>query len=145
MRSTKVLQLHPVNRTKNIDISVINIRTEEKVAYIHSILVYEHKTITVHNHKSVDIVPISSVLYIQSSSNYSTIYLEGGKSIVTSKTLKYWQQKINDARFLRSHTSFLVNSKYVKSIDKKNNSMVVGINKVLVSRSRKIEILSYFE
>ncbi len=59
-------------------------------------------------------VSIDSILYIKSSSNYSTIYLTQG-SIFTSKTLKHWANAIAGKSFVRVHSSLLINQTAVTS------------------------------
>ena len=71
-------------------------------------------TIYVKDQGITKIILLSDVIMMQADSNYTTIHLANGSRIFTSKTLKYWIQKIGDNNdFIRPHRSFVVNKKYV--------------------------------
>ncbi|HMR90121.1 MAG TPA: LytTR family DNA-binding domain-containing protein [Saprospiraceae bacterium] len=57
---------------------------------------------------------LSDIIMMQAESNYTTIHLSNGDRILTSKTLKYWIEKIGDhATFVRPHRSYLVNTAHI--------------------------------
>ena len=83
-------------------------------------------------------VKTTSVVMIKSDSNYSTIFLEDGSSILTSKTLKHWDEKFDCSHLLRIHNSYLVNIKYINFIDHRSNEVVMKTGcKASYSRSGK--------
>ena len=55
----------------------------------------------------------SQVLYLVGDINYSTVYLLNGKSILTSRTLKWYSDRW--PLFIRTHKGYLVNPKYIHS------------------------------
>ena len=61
------------------------------------------------------IIDFSEILYIKGDDNISTIYLEKKRNITISKTLKYFEQELND-RFIRIHKSYLINLKFARKI-----------------------------
>lgn len=67
------------------------------------------------NRSSKFIVP-SSIIMIEADSNYSTIYLDNGSKILTSKTLKHWEIIFSSAILVRIHKSYLVNKYAIESI-----------------------------
>ena len=73
--------------------------------------------ITVNTHEGMIFPYVKDIIRVESSSNYSTIYLEGGKKILVSKTLKEYDELLTPYKFLRIHNSHLINiNKIVKFI-----------------------------
>jgi DNA-binding LytR/AlgR family response regulator len=64
-------------------------------------------------------IDTNTILYIRASSNYSTIYLRNGKSIFTSRTLKYWTEEIKQTNFTRIHSSTLINFSAIIEVRRK--------------------------
>jgi two-component system LytT family response regulator len=73
------------------------------------------------------ITDIDDIIMIQSQSNYATFYLTNGCKILTSKTLKHWQETIISSSFLRTHDSFLVNKWHIKQIDFKTHRLTMSL------------------
>jgi len=65
--------------------------------------------------KVIQLIPLDQVIMIEAESNYSSIYLTSGVHIFTSKTVKYWIQKIGEDHpdFVRTHRSFLINRNHI--------------------------------
>jgi len=61
----------------------------------------------------------SSILYVEGLGNYLTIYLEGGKSLISYMSLKE-AENILDNRFSRLHKSFIINKDKVESYNNEN-------------------------
>ncbi len=91
------------------------------------------------------VLNVSDILYCQADDNYTHIFLEN-KKILVSKTLKYFEEALSDFAFARIHKSYLVNvNEVVKYRKGKGGSVVVSNGKeLLVSASRKKEFLAYF-
>ena len=60
--------------------------------------------------KNLKIINIDNILYIRAQSNYSSIYLFGGQTIFTSKTLKNWNGQINNHHFLKVQSGLIINT-----------------------------------
>lgn len=86
----------------------------------------------------------SNVLYLQAVVNYTIIYLNDGRSVVVSKTLKQLEHRLmNNRNFFRTHKSFIVNLDYVTGF-RINDEMTVNVNEahqVSLSRRRKDDFL----
>lgn len=91
------------------------------------------------------VLNVSEILYCKADDNYTEIYLEN-KKILVSKTLKYFEDALSEFPFARIHKSYLVNvNEVVKYRKGKGGSVVVSNGKELsVSASKKKELLSYF-
>jgi two-component system, LytTR family, response regulator len=102
------------------------------------------RNVAVHQSTKTVLFDPLSVIMIQSSSNYSTIYLDNGEKIFTSKTLKHWQKLLTGVAFLRVHTSYIVNVAKVKA--KNKNKIILQNNvEVAIARRRLSEMKLYFK
>ncbi|WP_422081715.1 LytR/AlgR family response regulator transcription factor [Ulvibacterium sp.] len=101
--------------------------------------------ITLPQQDGFQVLNVSEILYCKADDNYTEIYLEN-KKILVSKTLKYFEEALSDFSFARIHKSFLVNvNEVVKYRKGKGGSVVISNGKeLLVSASKKKELLSYF-
>ena len=102
--------------------------------------------ITLPQQDGFQVLNVPDILYCKADDNYTEIYLEKRK-IVVSKTLKYFEEVLSGFTFARIHKSYLVNvNEVVKYKRGKGGSVVVSNGKeLLVSASKKKELLSYFE
>lgn len=92
------------------------------------------------------VLNISDILYCKADDNYTEIYLQN-KKLLVSKTLKYFEEALADYPFARIHKSYLVNvNEVIKYRKGKGGSVIVSNGKeLLVSASKKKQLLSYFE
>lgn len=92
------------------------------------------------------VLNISDILYCKADDNYTEIYLEN-KKLLVSKTLKYFEEALADYPFARIHKSYLVNvNEVIKYRKGKGGSVIVSNGKeLMVSASKKKQLLSYFE
>lgn len=101
--------------------------------------------ITLPQQDGFQILNVSDILYCKADDNYTEIYLEN-KKIVVSKTLKYFEEALSDFAFARIHKSYLVNvNEVIKYRKGKGGSVIVSNGKeLLVSASKKKDLLAYF-
>ena len=68
--------------------------------------------------EGLQMVPVESILYCESDSNYTIFYLKDKQKIIVSRTLKEMEEMLEEYSFARVHSSYLVNlqevNKYVK-------------------------------
>ena len=84
----------------------------------------------------------SEIIRCEGESNYTRFFLEGGKSLMVSHTLKDYESILTDYGFVRVHKSHLVNMKYVSRMDRDGFIWLQNGQSVPVSRRRKEEVLS---
>lgn len=101
--------------------------------------------ITLPQQDGFQVLNVSDILYCKADDNYTEIYLEN-KKIVVSKTLKYFEEALTEFSFARIHKSYLVNvNEVVKYRKGKGGSVVISSGKeLMVSASKKKDLLSYF-
>ncbi len=102
--------------------------------------------ITLPQQDGFQVLKVSDILFCKADDNYTEIYLEN-KKLLVSKTLKYFENALSDFAFARIHKSYLVNVNEIVKYNKgKGGSVIVSNGKeLLVSASRKKQLLSYFE
>lgn len=102
--------------------------------------------ITLPQQDGFQVLNVSDILYCKADDNYTEIYLEN-KKILVSKTLKYFEEALSEFSFARIHKSYLVNvNEVVKYKKGKGGSVVISSGKeLMVSASKKKGLLSYFE
>lgn len=99
--------------------------------------------ISLHTSEKIMIVSVNDVIRCEADNNYTTFFLEDGKSILVSKTLKYYANLLENNGFIRTHQSHLVNKQYVKEYIKSDGGYLVLHNKttIPVSTRKKTEII----
>ena len=103
--------------------------------------------ITIPQQNGFEVISTADILFCKADDNYTEIYLNNNKKKVVSKTLKYFEEALQDSNFARVHKSYLVNvNEVVKYVKGKGGSVILSNGKeVMVSPSRKSELLSYFK
>ena len=101
--------------------------------------------ITIPTQEGFEVLQIKDILYCQADDNYTQIYLENDNKLV-SKTLKYFDDALTNYGFARVHKSYLVNVNAIVKYNKGKGGSVELKNgkEVLVSASKKADLLSYF-
>jgi two-component system LytT family response regulator len=92
---------------------------------------------------SFELVPLNNIIYCESISNYTDLYLNNGQRMVISRTLKEMEEVLDIEPFFRVHKSFLVNLQFAVRYVKGEGGYLVLNNDVSipVSRSRKEDLL----
>lgn len=129
---------------------VVEIKTKEE-ALQNQVLVPKTKAvngkITIPQQDGFEVLETANILYCKADDNYTEIYLNNSKKRLVSKTLKYFEDALNDSSFARVHKSFLVNVNEVTKYKKGKGGHVVLSNgkEIMVSASKKSNFLSYFK
>ncbi|ADY29725.1 MULTISPECIES: LytR/AlgR family response regulator transcription factor [Cellulophaga] len=102
--------------------------------------------ITLPQQDGFQVLNVADILFCKADDNYTEIYLDN-KKILVSKTLKYFEEAMEDFPFARIHKSYLVNVNAIAKYKKGKGGSVVLHNgkELLVSASKKKALLSYFE
>lgn len=92
-------------------------------------------------------VEISDIIRMESSSNYTTIFIQNQKPLLVSRTLKEFEDQLTSKGFLRVHNSHLINIQHIKTYTKGEGGTVTMADnsQVDVSRRKKEEFLSVLE
>ncbi len=106
-----------------------------------------YERIILHMPRSIKIVRISEIVYLQAESNYSTVFLDDGAKVTISRTLKEFEEILSGDIFYRIHKSFLINLQHVKEYFFARGGAVCMSNghKLQVSSRRSKEFLQHIE
>ena len=74
----------------------------------------QEEKIAIPTNEGLEFIPIKNILHIESSSNYSKIFLTDGKNILVTKLLKDFEDILEPYNFFRVHNSHLINLAYIK-------------------------------
>ena len=74
--------------------------------------------------EGIEFIDPQEIIFIKGEGNYSTFYMEGNKSLVLSKTLKYIEEQFLDSSFLRIHKSYIINISKLKRFNRTDGGTV---------------------
>lgn len=109
----------------------------------------QEKKILLQSKKKLEHVVLKDILYLQSESNYTTIYIRNMTRIVVSKTLKDFEETLceeEDGSFVRIHKTYIVNVNHIKSIDRGEDcsAILTDNTRLEVSRRKKLPLINKF-
>jgi two-component system LytT family response regulator len=93
----------------------------------------------------VDFVEISRIIRCQADNNCTYVFFETGDKLLISKTLKEFEDILNDYGFIRIHKSHLINTSHIQSFQKgKEDFLKMTDNCIIpISRSKKAELCDF--
>ncbi|HXB40135.1 MAG TPA: LytTR family DNA-binding domain-containing protein [Bacteroidia bacterium] len=102
---------------------------------------------SVNTTQEISFIRIENIVRLEANSNYTFIFLENDRKILSSKNLKEFEQVLAPYNFLRIHKSHLVNASYISHFAKKGDGLLHLKNnyKVQVSDTGKEKFLSFFK
>ncbi|MBS1920863.1 MAG: response regulator transcription factor [Bacteroidetes bacterium] len=106
----------------------------------------QEEKIAIPTHDGLEFMQIKNIIHIESSSNYSKLFLTDGKSILVTRLLKEFEDILHSYNFFRIHNSHLINLSYVKKYIRGEGGQVIMQNGdvIDVSRRKKEEFLKIF-
>ncbi|MBI5540817.1 MAG: response regulator transcription factor [Bacteroidia bacterium] len=106
-----------------------------------------HERLALHTQDKIHIVNINDIIRCESNVNYTEFYFNNGKKLLVTKTLKDFEDLLNDQGFYRVHQSHLINTKFIKEFIKTDGGyllMTDGSN-VPVSTRKRPEVMKMLE
>jgi two-component system LytT family response regulator len=88
-------------------------------------------------------INVNEILYCEAQGSYTDLHMEGGKKIVSSKSLGEFESQLMSRNFFRIHHSLLINLNKVKEFQRLDGGYVVMENnkKLEVSQRRRKDFL----
>ena len=120
--------------------------TREKLDVLRQSL-SDHKTqedkIAIPTNDGMEFLPIKNIVHIESSTNYSKVFLKEGKPILVTRLLKDFEDMLLPYRFFRIHNSHLINLNYIQKYVRGEGGQVIMQNgdAIDVARRKKEEFL----
>ncbi len=134
--------IRAIEKAKNIDLNKMQLQINGLIQNrnINPL----RKKIALQTSKGVFMYEFNSIIRIQSEGNYSGIYLNSGKKEIVAKTLKEFEELLQDFGFIRIHHSHLINLHHLESYISKDGGYVVLNDKTSlpVSKRKKSDLLS---
>lgn len=96
-----------------------------------------HEMLALNSQDKIQLVKIADIIRCQSEDNYTYFFLSDGKKIVVSKTLKEYDELLQEHKFLRVHHSHLVNAKKIIEFRKNDDLLLLSDHSTIPVSSRK--------
>jgi two-component system, LytTR family, response regulator len=102
-----------------------------------------HDKIAIPTAEGFIIIPVNEIVYCHADSNYTKFYLTDKKCILSSYTLKQYDEILTLQSFFRAHRSYLINLEHVKMYRRGEGGEIVMSNghEIELSRTHKDEFL----
>lgn len=83
------------------------------------------KRIALNSADRVHVINVSDIIRCESQRNYTLFYIKGNKQILVTRTLKEFEDMLEDSGFVRVHHSHLINMSYMKEFVKSDGGYAV--------------------
>ena len=93
--------------------------------------------IAVPTNEGLEFIVIKTIVRIESSTNYSRLYLTNKHSLLVTKLLKDFEELLTPYRFFRVHNSHLINLNYISKYIRGDGGQVIMQNGDVVDVSRR--------
>lgn len=98
--------------------------------------------IAVPSSDGVHFFTIEDIIRLEADRSYTHIHLANKKPFIASKTLRHFEEMLDEFHFIRTHKSHLVNPRHITRISNDNEFVLLTDGtKVEVSRRKKEEVL----
>ena len=103
----------------------------------------QEEKVAIPTSDGLEFIPIKEIVHIESSSNYSKIFLIDGKKILVTKLLGDFEEMLQSYNFFRVHNSHLINIAHIKKYTRGEGGQVIMQNDhvIDISRRKKEEFL----
>jgi len=82
------------------------------------------------------------IIRLEAEGSYSRILFSNRKPLLVSRTLKDYEDLLNDHGFIRTHKSHLINRSCIQSINPEGFAVLTDGSQIEISRRRKAEVLT---
>ncbi len=93
-------------------------------------------------------IRVDDILYCEAEGSYAKFYLSNSEPIFVSRNLRYYEELLAPAGFIRTHHSCLVNPSKIKIYDRKTDSgtlILEGGYSIPVSQRKKDFVIQFLE
>lgn len=87
--------------------------------------------------EGLEFIQIKQIIRIESSSNYSKLVLQNGKTLLITRQLKDFEELLEDYRFYRIHHSHLINLNYIAKYIRGEGGQIAMRNGDVIDVSRR--------
>lgn len=104
-----------------------NLHTQILIDNIHTVNKQLHKLV-LPVLEGFEVVQIKDIVRCQANDNFTDFFFANGKRMLICRTLKFYEQTLEDFGFMRIHKSHLINLQYVKKYKKGKGGQVVMLD-----------------
>jgi two-component system LytT family response regulator len=96
--------------------------------------------LALQTHSGIRLISPSSIIRCEGHNNYTHFFLTDQTVIVTSKTIKEYEDMLTEHNFMRVHKSHLINLDFVEELTQDHRIILKNKNSVEVSRRRRADV-----
>jgi len=128
--------------TDRIKLKQENERLKELINHMH--LKDAPLKIGLASQNKVDFVEIARIIRCEADNNYTHVFLGRQEKMTISKTLKEFEDLLEDHGFVRLHQSHLINTSHISSYQKNDGGAIQMSDgsSIPISRAKKDEVLA---
>jgi two-component system LytT family response regulator len=89
---------------------------------------FRHARLAIPATDGLVFINVGEILYCEASGNYTNIYMDDSRKFVVSRTLKEYEDLLEEQDFFRIHNSFLINLNSIKKYIRGEGGQVVMSN-----------------
>lgn len=115
---------------------------KQQIRSVKAELKEQSDTLILSFQDSFQLIDLNELMYCESDKGYTTFYLNNGKNYLASKSLKEFEEQLDQHGFIRPHQSFMVNLKCIDKYDKSGIIYLKSGVKIPVSTRKKDTFLS---
>ena len=94
-------------------------------ALTHNLNTNQKRKLVLKTQESVHVVDLNEIIRCEADKNYTFFYLNSGKKILVSRTLKDFEMLLGNHGFFRAQQSHLINLEYIDRYDKQEGGSVI--------------------
>lgn len=108
---------------------------------------YLSNRLIISHQQGIKFITLRDIVYLEASNTYTTIVLQSGEKIITSKPINRFERKLSSHWFFRIHKSHIINIYHFKEYLSKDGDVAVMDNgdKLFISRYRLVAFLKLAE
>jgi two-component system LytT family response regulator len=112
-----------------------------------NVLLRQNNKLAIHTAESISLISINQISHVVGEDNYSRFFFHDKTGLISSKTLRYFENQLDQFGFIRVHKSYLVNMVFVDKIITRDGGNLLLRTGQLVPfvREKKADILDWFK
>ena len=128
---------------KNSDNNELQLQTKVLLENLQS---NKNKKVVLPTLEGFEVVDMENIIRLEANDNFTNFYLKDKSKQVICRTLKFYEDVLQDSGFMRIHRSHIVNLNYIKNYKKGKGGQVELIDGSVidVSATRKDDLLNFF-
>ena len=91
------------------------------------------------------LIKIATVIKLEADGNYTYLFLDDGRKLLASKSLKYYESLLPETSFFRAHRSAIININHIVSIYKKETIILTNQDRIHVSTRNKSKLIQLIQ